>query len=82
MIKLFTGLNIWLVEHMGFDMILWKQVIIEKRFCPQAPLMIFWSGKIQKQKNSSTDKHLISVFYTYIFKKIISDYTKQAFHKY
>lgn len=67
---------------MGFDMILEKQVRIKKIFFLQAPLMIFWSGNIQKQKNSSTDKHLISVFYIYFFKKIVSAYRKQAFHKY
>jgi len=46
--------------------------------------MIFQSVKIQKQKNSPTDKHLISVFYLYIYLKrsALSAYTKQAFYKY
>lgn len=36
--------------------------------------MIFQSVRIKKQKNSSTDKHLISVFYIYILKDFLCLY--------
>lgn len=69
-INLFAKLNVWLVEHMGFDVIFIKRNNNWKKILPASNFNDTCLLKFKSQKNSSTDKHLISLFYISIFRKI------------